>query len=88
MSNGIKTSSSHNIKLEDVLEQIKPSVTIAWGERNLQNDNPIRTFRFNTEKELDAFLQGVNECDGWWDYATIGEGYMFETEEEWRKSNE
>ena len=67
---------------------MKASVTIAWGERNSQNDNPIRTFRFNTEKELDAFLQSVNECQGWFDYATIGKGYMFETEKEWRDSNE
>jgi|TARA_B110000483_G_scaffold30536_1_gene37074 hypothetical protein len=64
-----------------------PSVTIAWGERNYQNDNPIKTFRFNTEKELDAFLQGVNEANGWFDYATIGKGYMFNTEKEWRKDN-
>jgi len=65
-----------------------PSVTIAWGERNYQNDNPITTFRFNTEKELDAFLQGVNEANGWLDYATIGKGYMFNTEKEWREDNE
>ncbi len=65
----------------------KPSVTIAWGERNSRdNDNPIRTFRFNTEGELDAFLEGVSECLGWFDYATIGEGYMFETVEQWKES--
>jgi hypothetical protein len=66
----------------------KPSVTIAWGERNSGNDNPIRTFRFNTEGELDAFLEGVSECLGWFDYATIGKGHMFETISEWEEENE
>ena len=66
----------------------KPSITIVWGERNYLNDNPTRTYRFETEQELNAFLQGLNEGQGWCDYATIGQGYMFETVDEWRKDNE
>jgi len=66
---------------------LKHSVTIAWGERNYQNDNPLRTYRFKTEDELNAFLDGVSEGHGWFDYATIGDGFIFESEEEWRKDN-
>jgi len=40
-------------------------VTIIWGTEQEEE----KTYTFKTQKELDAFLLGIAECDGWWKYA-------------------
>ena len=40
----------------------KHKLTINFGERG---PNPVETFEFNTEGELDAFLLGMNMAEGW-----------------------
>lgn len=52
--------------------QMRPTHTIhiAWGEKPETDDTPC-TYEFNTEAELRAFLRGVDECDGWMNYATF-----------------
>jgi len=46
------------------------SVTIQWGTvASLDTEsNPPQTYEFDTKAELDAFLMGVDEMDGWLEY--------------------
>lgn len=46
-------------------------MTIAWGEHPCEDQ--IVTYTFDTGKEADAFLKGVEEGNGWLDYAVIGD---------------
>lgn len=39
-------------------------VTILWGEMPEDEQEP-QTYRFATKAELDAFMLGVYEMDGW-----------------------
>lgn len=49
----------------------KNSVTILWGQA-LRKDEPD-TYEFDTEKELEAFMHGVNESSGWMEYDILCE---------------
>lgn len=49
----------------------KFSVTILWGQA-LRKDEPD-TYEFDTEKELHAFLHGVEESSGWMEYEILCE---------------
>ena len=49
----------------------KFSVTILWGQA-LRKDEPD-TYEFDTEKELYAFLHGVEESSGWMEYEILCE---------------
>ena len=51
-------------------------VTIAWGEHPTKDS--IETYEFDTGKEADAFLTGVEEGNGWLDYAVIGNDVLDE----------
>jgi hypothetical protein len=42
----------------------KFKVKINWG----QTKESIKTYEFETEKEMDAFLYGVDESNGWLSY--------------------
>jgi hypothetical protein len=46
----------------------KFKVKITWGVTSL-GDDQTKTYEFDTEKELDAFLYGVDESNGWLEYA-------------------
>lgn len=46
-------------------------VTIAWGQSPCEDQ--IETYTFDTGKEAEAFLKGVEEGNGWLDYAVIGD---------------
>mgnify|MGYP004454526523 FL=1 len=39
-------------------------VTIIWGTDREEETS----YAFETQEELDAFLLGIAECDGWWEY--------------------
>ena len=46
-----------------------PSVTIRWGSNAIQeNERPVCLAEFNTQVELDAYLEGVDDASGWMDY--------------------
>jgi hypothetical protein len=42
----------------------KFKVKIVWGSQGDQ----VKTYEFDTEKEKDAFLYGVDESNGWLSY--------------------
>ena len=46
-------------------------MTIAWGQCPCEDQ--IETYTFDTGKEAEAFLKGVEEGNGWLDYAVIGD---------------
>ena len=52
----------------------KNEVTIVWGteavrgiEKSIEGYTKIK-YKFNTESELDAFIKGVDEGNGWLEY--------------------
>lgn len=45
----------------------KYKVKIHWGITSL-GDDKVKTYEFKTEKEMDAFLFGVDESNGWLSY--------------------
>jgi len=47
------------------------SVTIEWGKYTPKHERFITTVEFGTQAELDAYLQGVDDMDGWLDYTII-----------------
>ena len=51
-----------------------PSVTIAWGNSSTRESNDTRqTYEFETLAELNAFLLGISESEGWDDWEQIDE---------------
>ena len=42
-------------------------VTILWGENPSKHEEP-ELYYFNTEREREAFMSGVNTAMGWQDY--------------------
>jgi len=60
-----------------------PKVTILWGA-NLAPGDEARTYEFATQEELAAFMQGVDEMDGWHAYREVEEGYVV-PEEGWEE---
>tara|TARA_R100001509_G_scaffold33118_1_gene17506 strand:+ start:66 stop:248 length:183 start_codon:yes stop_codon:yes gene_type:complete len=52
----------------------KHEVTITWGTEAVRGiEKPIEgytkiKYKFNTESELDAFIKGVDEGNGWLEY--------------------
>lgn len=60
-----------SINYTKTLQEGKVKMTIAWGEHTCEDQ--IETYTFDTGKEADAFLKGVEEGNGWLDYAVIGD---------------
>lgn len=57
-------------KLNSIKVDLKPelvSVTIKWG-RSFHSTN---TYEFATQAELDAFLKGAEEAEGWDGYEVM-----------------
>lgn len=56
-----------------------PEVRILWGTAPERGDEPV-TYQFATEAEVNAFLKGVDEANGWMDWHQLdpGESYCFE----------
>ena len=38
-----------------------------------QGDGSISVREFDTEAERNAYIQGIDDCDGWWDYAVMSD---------------
>jgi len=47
------------------------TVTIQWGTVASREGNPPKTYEFNTQAELNAFLFGISEMDGWMEYQIV-----------------
>ena len=49
----------------------KFKVFVVFGDRSTLSElgkDAVHEYEFNTQAEKDAFLLGVDECDGWSDY--------------------
>jgi len=48
------------------------SVTIMWGSNSIpEEERFVCTAEFRTQAELDAYLQGIDDMDGWAGYTII-----------------
>lgn len=56
-------------------------ITILWGEAP-EPGTEATTYTFATQAELDAFLLGVSEMDGWAGWREVPEGYVHGDDEE------
>ena len=52
-------------------EDKKPKVTIAWGS----DLELTRTYVFENETQKAFFMKGVNEAEGWLQYAEVEQGH-------------
>ena len=51
-------------------------ISILWGQSPEDGQEAI-TYKFNTSEELDAFLLGIDEMEGWLGYDdTVPEGHV------------
>ena len=48
---------------------MKKEITILWGT----DKEDKQTYTFENEHDLDMFMQGVNEANGWLDYELVEE---------------
>ena len=48
---------------------MKKQITILWGK----DKEDKQTYTFENEHDLDMFMQGVNEANGWLDYELVEE---------------
>ena len=55
------------------MKKEKFKVKITWGVTSW-GDDQTKTYYFETEKEMESFLDGVHEANGWLDYEIIEEG--------------
>lgn len=56
-------------------------ITILWGAAPEPGATPT-TYEFATQGELEAFLKGVSEMDGWEGWAEVEEGYVHGADED------
>tara|TARA_R110002012_G_scaffold229650_1_gene402299 strand:+ start:829 stop:1041 length:213 start_codon:yes stop_codon:yes gene_type:complete len=57
----------------EVMESYK--ISILWGESPNDGEESI-TYKFNTKLEIDAFLLGIAEMNGWNGWEEVKEGYI------------
>lgn len=48
-----------------------PSATIKWGNSFPEGEEPTTTVEFETQAELEAYLQGLGDGVGWMDYDIV-----------------
>lgn len=63
-------------------------IGIVWGEHPSNSDYDLREYSFNTKAELDAFIYGMTEMDGWHGYRVIGKNGDFATLDDLKKEYE
>jgi len=54
--------------IEDGFEEGEYFTTITWGQDDGTGGQVTKTYKFDTQDKLDAFLWGVNAGVGWSDY--------------------
>lgn len=52
-------------------EDKRPKITIAWGS----DLELTRTYVFENETQKAFFMKGVNEANGWLEYAEVEQGH-------------
>ena len=60
----------------------KKSISILWGAWP-QEGQEAHTYTFKTQAEIDAFMLGVDEGNGWQDYAIVKKGYVYKEGDEY-----
>ena len=45
----------------------EPGVTFDWGQEKQER----KTYTFSSQQELDAFMKGIEEADGWQRYEVV-----------------
>src|SRR3546814_2234538 len=58
-------------------DSLMPSVSILWGSAPEPGSASIK-YDFGTQPELDAFLRGIAEADGWAGHKQVDHGYVFD----------
>ena len=56
-------------------------IEVVWGMDN----NDTSEYYFESEKEMTAFVDGINEAVGWLDCVVCGDGYEYSSAEEYLK---
>ena len=66
---------------DEVVIEYKPEVTIKWGTEVVKGiEKPeegytIKTYIFEDEKQKAFFMKGVEEANGWLEYAEVEQGH-------------
>ena len=66
---------------DEVVIEYKPEVTIKWGTEVVKGiEKPeegytIKTYIFENETQKAFFMKGVNEANGWLEYAEVEQGH-------------
>jgi len=58
---------------------MKHKISIVWGEDPSNSNYTLQKYSFKTKDELDAFMYGVDESNGWHSYNVIGKNRDFAT---------
>ena len=66
----------------------KHKIGIVWGEYPSNSEYQLQEYSFNTQAELDAFLLGAYESNGWFGYNVIGKNGDFATLDDLKKEFE
>ena len=69
LSDEVITEEEHIKRYEK--ETKKPKITIAWGS----DLELTRTYVFENETQKAFFMKGVNEAEGWLQYAEVEQGH-------------
>jgi hypothetical protein len=82
MQHNQAVNTTHESQAEVITtETNKLSVTIGWGSkhhRETREQEPI-TYSFNTQEELNAFMLGADESNGYMDYIVMnGDPYTLD----------
>jgi hypothetical protein len=54
--------------VEDGFEEGEYFTTITWGQDDGTSGQVTKTYKFDTQDKLDAFLWGVDASSGWMEY--------------------
>ena len=52
------------------------TVTICWGEYPDPHNTGAKTYAFDTQAELDAFMYGIDRAIGWLDYWVVTDEHV------------
>ena len=56
---------------DEVVIEYKPEVTIKWGTEG----DKTKTYIFENETQKAFFMKGVDEANGWLEYAEVEQGH-------------
>ena len=65
--------------MTDYTKESELKIEVVWGTDN----NDTSEYYFDSEKEMTAFVDGINEAVGWLDCVICGDGYEYSSAEEY-----